>query len=71
MSETASDITVKITAEPRAHPAIRQLARACIALARQRDSEPTPSAPTSRMTVPSATQSEGVTADSVQEQPHA
>ena len=36
MSETASDITVKITAEPRAHPAIRQLARACIALARQR-----------------------------------
>jgi len=34
MPEDHSDTPVKITATPRAHPAIRVLARACIALAR-------------------------------------
>lgn len=40
MSEPSSDRPVKITAEPRAHPAIRTLARACIALARQLQGQP-------------------------------
>jgi hypothetical protein len=36
MSETGSDHPVNVTAQERAHPAIRKLARACIALVRQR-----------------------------------
>jgi len=35
MSESESDRPITITAQPKAHPAIRKLARACIALARQ------------------------------------
>jgi hypothetical protein len=47
MSEPSSDRPVKITAEHRAHPAIRMLARACIALARQLQGQP-PTPPTSK-----------------------
>jgi hypothetical protein len=36
MSETGSDHPVNVTAQEWAHPAIRKLARACIALVRQR-----------------------------------
>jgi hypothetical protein len=40
MSEEYQDRPVKITSVPRTHPAIRAIARACIALARwQRDQE--------------------------------
>jgi hypothetical protein len=40
MPEEYPDRPVKVTAEPRSHPAIRKLARACIALARwQREQE--------------------------------
>jgi hypothetical protein len=40
MSEEYQDRPVKITSVPRAHPAIRAIARACIALARwQREQE--------------------------------
>ncbi len=35
MSEPESDRPITITAQTKAHPAIRKLARACIALARQ------------------------------------
>jgi hypothetical protein len=35
MSESESDRPITITAQSKAHPAIRKLARACIALARQ------------------------------------
>lgn|GEM_PF-5436260 len=41
MSEP-SDTTVKITAQQRVHPALRRLARACIALARQLKTTPPP-----------------------------
>jgi hypothetical protein len=44
MSEPSSEQPVKITAEARTHPAIRQLARACIALARQHQGQD-PTAP--------------------------
>lgn len=37
--EPTSDHPVKVTAEERTHPAIRKLARACIALARQLSGE--------------------------------
>jgi hypothetical protein len=41
MSEQGSPDSVKITADQQAHPAIRTIARACIALARwQGDSQP-------------------------------
>jgi hypothetical protein len=40
MSEESPSRPVKITSTPRAHPAIRAIARACIALARwQRDKQ--------------------------------
>lgn len=59
MSEPSSSRPVKITARARAHPALRQLARACISLARlQRPSPPAaaPSAETaSRPDAPSVT----------------
>jgi hypothetical protein len=42
MFESNSDQPITITAQPTAHPAIRKLARACIALARQHQLE-TPS----------------------------
>jgi hypothetical protein len=35
MSESESDRNITVTAQERAHPALRKLARACIALARQ------------------------------------
>ncbi len=46
MSEEYQDRPVKITSAPRTHPAIRAIARACVALARwQREQEtPNPSA---------------------------
>lgn len=47
MPEPDSDRPVNITAEERAHPAIRKLARACIAFARQL-AEATTSSPSSR-----------------------
>jgi hypothetical protein len=34
MPENSTDVPVKVTARPLAHPALRKLARACIALAR-------------------------------------
>lgn len=46
MSEPGSDQPVKVTAQERAHPAIRTLARACIALARAAfNSTPAPQEP--------------------------
>lgn len=42
MSETSSDRPVTVTAQEHAHPAIRKLARACIALARQLREAATP-----------------------------
>jgi hypothetical protein len=35
MSEPISDRRIKVTAQERSHPAIRKLARACLAIARQ------------------------------------
>jgi hypothetical protein len=43
MSESESDRNITVTAQERAHPALRKLARACIALARQLVSESSPS----------------------------
>lgn len=42
MSEPSSDHPVTVTAQERAHPAIRKLARACIALARHLCQTPPP-----------------------------
>jgi hypothetical protein len=71
MSEPHSDRPVKITAEHRAHPAIRTLARACIALARQLVGEPpSPQAPP-RSPAPAGQQPEESAAASGQERPHA
>jgi hypothetical protein len=51
MSETSSDRPVTVTAQERAHPAIRKLARACIALARHlREATTAPSSPQQRNT---------------------
>jgi hypothetical protein len=56
MSEPHSDRSIIVTAQERAHPALRKLARACIALARQlRNSVETPAADLP----PSATAEEG------------
>jgi hypothetical protein len=54
MSEEYADRPVKITSTPRSHPAIRAIARACIALARwQRDQEALePGKPTAETTPP-------------------
>jgi hypothetical protein len=65
MSEPASDQPVKITAKERAHPAIRTLARACIALARSL-SGTMPQPPAS----PDQPPVEGAAAVSAEEQPH-
>jgi hypothetical protein len=43
MSESESDRNITVTAQERAHPALRKLARACIALARQLVGESSPS----------------------------
>lgn len=42
MSEPGSDRPVTVTAQERAHPALRKLARACIALARHLQQTATP-----------------------------
>jgi hypothetical protein len=45
MTDESSEKAVKVTAQKRAHPALRTLARACIALARwQRDNDESPAA---------------------------
>jgi hypothetical protein len=45
MSETGSDRPINVTAQERPHPALRKLARACIALARQLRDAAAPSPP--------------------------
>lgn len=47
MSEEYQDRPVKITSVPRAHPAIRAIARACIALARWQREQETSNSPAS------------------------
>jgi hypothetical protein len=64
MAEHASEASVKVTASQRAHPAIRAVARACIALARwQREQQgPSNSEPTTDGTAsPPATSVSSVT----------
>lgn len=54
MPEPSSSRPVKITARARAHPALRQLARACIALARlQRSPRPPARAEAAPLAAPS------------------
>lgn len=47
MSESGSSEKVFVTAQERAHPALRKLARACIALARMQVSESSEQRPVS------------------------
>lgn len=61
MSDQSPDLPVKITADEKAHPAIRKLARACIALARQLSTTKLPPSPSGDR--PPTTSEEGNTHD--------
>lgn len=61
MSEPDSTRHIKVTAQERVHPAIRKLARACIALARQLSGPPA---------LPAAPERPNTGQPASQEQPH-
>lgn len=62
MSESESDRKVTVTAQERAHPALRKLARACLALARQLVGESAPQPPSASSGSVPATKEGGATA---------
>lgn len=72
LTELNSDHPVRVTAEQRAHPALKKLARACIALALlQLAGETPPTASAADPTVPPAMQSKEDAAASGKEDRHA
>jgi hypothetical protein len=71
VTEHIPDQPIKVTAQERTHPALRKLARACIALARHLADEPVPPPqPTSRRTTSPSEQPKEGTAAAGQERPH-
>lgn len=70
LSEPTSDHSMRVTAEERAHPAIRKLARACIAIALLQLADDSSAETTSLLPAPPAEQSIEDTVTSSQEVSH-